>query len=252
MISRFFIYRPIFAAVVSIVIVILGSVALVSLPISRYPSISPPTIQVSAVYPGANAVTVAETVATPIEQEINGVEGMAFMSSVSSSDGSMALTIVFEVGTDLDTANVLVQNRVSLAETRLPEEVRRQGVSVKKQSPEITLFIAFYSPDDTLDSSFLHNFVKLNIEDEIKRVPGVGDVRTFGTGEFGMRIWLDPNRLKSRGLTRETSSRRCAPRTLRWRPARSVPRRSPTSRRSSSRSTPAAGSASPSSSRASS
>ncbi len=201
MISRFFIYRPVFAAVVSIVIVLLGAVALVTLPISRYPQISPPTIQVSAVYPGANAVTVAETVATPIEQEVNGVEGMAYMSSVSSSDGSMSLTIVFEVGTDLDTANVLVQNRVSTAETSLPEEVRRQGVTVKKQSPEITLFIAFYSPDDSLDSSFLHNFVKLNIEDEIKRVPGVGDVRTFGTGEFGMRIWLDPNLLKSRGLT---------------------------------------------------
>lgn len=201
MISRFFILRPIFAAVVSIVIVLLGTVALVSLPISRYPSISPPTIQVNAVYPGANAETIAETVATPIEQEINGVEGMAYMSSVSTADGTMSLTIVFEVGTDLDIANVLVQNRVSIAETRLPEEVRRQGVSVSKQSPEITLFVAFYSPDGSLDSSFLHNFVKLNIEDEIKRVNGVGDVRTFGTGEFGMRIWLDPNLLKSRGLT---------------------------------------------------
>lgn len=201
MISRFFILRPIFAAVVSIVIVLLGAVALVSLPISRYPSISPPTIQVSAIYPGANAETIAETVATPIEQEINGVEGMAYMSSVSTADGTMTLTIVFEVGTDLDIANVLVQNRVSIAETRLPEEVRRQGVSVSKQSPEITLFVAFYSPDGTLDSSFLHNFVKLNIEDEVKRVNGVGDVQTFGTGEFGMRIWLDPNLLKSRGLT---------------------------------------------------
>ncbi len=201
MISGYFIHRPVFAAVVSIVIVLLGAVALAALPISRYPQISPPTIQVSATYPGANAATVAETVATPIEQEINGVEGMAYMSSVSSSDGTMGLTVVFEVGTDLDTANVLVQNRVSTAETRLPEEVRRQGVTVKKQSPEITLFIAFYSPDGTLDSSFLHNFVKLNVEDEIKRVPGVGDVRTFGTGQFGMRIWLDPNLLKSRGLT---------------------------------------------------
>ncbi|MEM9167203.1 MAG: multidrug efflux RND transporter permease subunit [Planctomycetota bacterium] len=201
MISRFFIYRPVFAAVVSIVIVLLGAVALVSLPVSRYPSISPPTIAVSAVYPGANARTVAETVATPIEQEINGVEGMAFMSSVSSANGTMDLTVVFEVGTDLDTANVLVQNRVSTAETSLPEEVRRQGVTVKKRSPEITLFIAFSSPDGGLDSSDLHNFVKLNIEDEIKRVAGVGDVVTYGTGQFGMRVWLDPTLLKSRGLT---------------------------------------------------
>lgn len=201
MISRFFIDRPVFAAVLSIVIVLIGAIALMSLPVSRYPSISPPTITVSAVYPGANARTVAETVATPIEQEINGVEGMAYLSSVSSANGTMDLTVVFEVGTDLDTANVLVQNRVSTAETRLPEEVRRQGVTVKKRSPEITLFIAFSSPDGALDSSFLHNFVKLNIEDEIKRVPGVGDVQTYGTGEFGMRIWLDPTLLKSRGLT---------------------------------------------------
>ncbi|GAB5495999.1 MAG: multidrug efflux RND transporter permease subunit [Phycisphaerales bacterium] len=201
MISRFFIIRPIFAAVVSIVIVLLGLVALLALPISRYPSISPPTIQVSAVYPGADAETVAESVATPIEQEINGVEGMAFMTSSSTSEGSMTLTVVFDVGTDLDIANVLVQNRVSTAEIRLPEEVRRQGIKVSKQSPEIVQFIAFYSPDDTLDSGFLHNFVKLNIEDEVKRVPGVGDVTTFGTGEFGMRIWLDPFLLKGRGLT---------------------------------------------------
>ncbi|MEM7228583.1 MAG: efflux RND transporter permease subunit, partial [Planctomycetota bacterium] len=201
MFSKFFIYRPIFSAVVSIVLVILGAIALITLPISRYPQITPPTIEVSAVYPGANAVTIGETVATPIEQEVNGVENMAYMSSVSSADGTMNLTVTFEVGTDLDIANVLVQNRVNAAEARLPEEVRRQGVTVKKKSPEITLFVAFYSPDDSLDSSFLHNFVKLNIEDEIKRIPGVGDVQTFGTGEYGMRIWLDPDLLKSRSLT---------------------------------------------------
>ncbi|MHC5022378.1 MAG: efflux RND transporter permease subunit [Planctomycetota bacterium] len=201
MFSKFFIYRPIFAAVVSIVILILGGVALVTLPISRYPLITPPTIEVSATYPGANAVTIGETVATPIEQEVNGVEDMAYMTSVSSADGTMNLTVTFNVGTDLDMANVLVQNRVSTSEAKLPEEVRRQGVSVKKKSPEITLFVAFYSPDESLDSSFLHNFVKLNIEDEVKRVPGVGDVLTFGTGEYGMRVWLDPNLLKARGLT---------------------------------------------------
>ena len=201
MFSKFFIYRPIFAAVLSIVIVILGVVALVALPISRYPLITPPTIEVSAVYPGANAITIGETVATPIEQEVNGVEDMAYMTSVSSADGSMKLTVTFNVGTDLDMANVLVQNRVNTSESKLPEEVRRQGISVKKKSPEITLFVCFYSPDGSLDSSFLHNFVKLNIEDEIKRVPGVGDVITFGTGEYGMRIWLDPNLLKARDLT---------------------------------------------------
>jgi HAE1 family hydrophobic/amphiphilic exporter-1 len=201
MFSKFFIYRPIFAAVVSIVIVILGLVALVALPVARYPEISPPTIQVSAVYPGANAQTIAETVATPIEQEVNGVENMAYMSSTSSADGTMNLDITFNVGTNLDMANVLVQNRVAVAESRLPEEVRRQGVKVKKRSPDIVLFVSFFSPDGSLDSSFLHNFVKLNVEDEVKRVNGVGDVQTFGTGEYGMRIWLDPLLLKQRGLT---------------------------------------------------
>ncbi len=201
MFSKFFIYHPIFASVISIVIVIMGGVSLVTLPIARYPDIVPPTITVSATYPGANAVTVGETVATPIEQEVNGVENMAYMSSISTANGTMDLTVTFEVGTDLDMANVLVQNRVSVAESRLPEEARRQGIKVKKKSPEITMMISFYSPDESVDSSFLHNFVKQNIEDEIKRVKGVGDVLTYGTGEFGMRIWLDPVALKQRDLT---------------------------------------------------
>ncbi|MCA9416597.1 MAG: efflux RND transporter permease subunit, partial [Candidatus Omnitrophica bacterium] len=139
MFSHFFIHRPVFAGVISIIIVILGGIAMIVLPIARYPQIAPPTIQVSTLYPGANAETVANTVATPLEQEINGVEGMLYMSSTSSNDGSLNITITFEVGTNLDMANVLVQNRVSLAENRLPEEVKRQGVSVKKQSTEITI-----------------------------------------------------------------------------------------------------------------
>ncbi|MEN8151517.1 MAG: efflux RND transporter permease subunit [Planctomycetota bacterium] len=199
--SKFFIHHPIAASVVSILILILGGVAMVALPVARYPDITPPTIQVKAFYPGASAETIGETVATPIEQEVNGVEGMIYMTSASAADGSMSLDVSFEVGVDLDMANVLVQNRVNTASAKLPEDVRRQGVTVKKKSPEIMFFVTFFSPDGAYDSGFLHNFAKLKIEDEIKRVYGVGDVMTFGSGEYGMRIWLDPSKMKSRGLT---------------------------------------------------
>jgi len=199
--SKFFIYHPIAATVISILFIIVGVVAMTALPIARYPEITPPTIEVTATYPGASAATIGETVATPLEQEINGVENMIYMSSTSAADGTMTLNVSFEVGVDLDMANVLVQNRVNTAMPKLPEDVRRQGVMVKKKSPEIMFFVCFYSPDEKLDSGFLHNFAKLSIEDEIKRVSGVGDVKTFGSGEFGMRIWLDPGRMKSRGLT---------------------------------------------------
>jgi len=199
--SKFFIYHPIAAAVVAILTMLVGGLAITALPVARYPEITPPTIEVTATYPGASAVTIGETVATPIEQEVNGVEKMIYMSSTSAADGTMNLNVSFEVGVDLDMANVLVQNRVNTASPKLPEDVRRQGVMVKKKSPEIMFFVCFYSPDGKLDSSFLHNFVKLSIEDEIKRVDGVGDVKTFGSGEFGMRVWLDPGRMKSRGLT---------------------------------------------------
>ena len=201
MFSRIFIRRPIFASVISIVIVIIGGVAMAALPIARYPEIAPPTVEVKATYPGANAKTVAETVATPIEQEVNGVENMAYMSSVSSADGQMTLTVTFDVGTDVDMANVLVQNRVSTAEPKLPQEAMRQGVTVKKKSNEITLFVALYSPEGSHDAIFLNNYAMLFIRDEIARVTGVGDVVVFGAGEYGMRIWLDPERLKTRGLT---------------------------------------------------
>ncbi|MGI9240061.1 MAG: efflux RND transporter permease subunit, partial [Verrucomicrobiales bacterium] len=186
MFSLFFIRRPIFASVISIFIVVVGLVALAALPIARYPDIAPPTIQVSATYPGADASTVADTVATPIEQEVNGVEGMIYMSSVSANDGSMTLTVTFEPGTDLDIANVLTQNRVSVAQSRLPEEVMRQGVTVKKKSTETVVYIGFSSPGGTFDDAQLSNFVWQNIRDELTRVDGVGDVQVFGVGQYSM------------------------------------------------------------------
>jgi len=201
MFSIFFIRRPIFAAVISIVIVVVGLVAMMALPIARYPDIAPPTVKITAIYPGADARTIAETVAAPIEQEVNGVEGMIYMQSVSANDGSMNLTVTFEPGTDLDTANVLTQNRVAVAEARLPEEVKRQGVTVKKQSTDVVMYIGFSSPGGTWDDEYLSNFVNQRIKDEIARVPGVGNAQVFGAGQFSMRVWLDPQRLISYGLT---------------------------------------------------
>jgi HAE1 family hydrophobic/amphiphilic exporter-1 len=199
--SAIFIRRPIFASVISIVIVLVGLVAMVALPIARYPEVAPPTIQVSAIYPGANAEVVAETVATPIEQEVNGVEDMAYMTSTNSADGNMVLTVTFEVGTDLDMANVLVQNRVSTAQPKLPQEVMRQGVTVKKKSAEITLFVAVYSPDERYSDLFLNNYATLYLRDELARIRGVGDVSIFGAGDYSMRVWLDPDKLRAVGLT---------------------------------------------------
>mgnify|MGYP002814455822 CR=1 FL=1 len=195
MFSRIFIERPIFASVISITIVLLGIVSIGKLPIARYPQIAPPTINVEAVYPGANAATIAETVAAPIEEQVNGVENMLYMTSTSSDDGTMNLSIVFEIGTDLDMANVLVQNRVAAAEPGLPEDVKRQGIETKKKSSETTLFISVYSPGQVLDALFLQNYATLQLIDPIKRVDGVGDVSIFGVGDYGMRIWLDPDRI---------------------------------------------------------
>ena len=200
MFSRIFIHRPIFASVISIVIVIMGSVSMVALPIARYPEVAPPTVEVTATFPGANAQTVAESVATPIEREVNGVENMAYMTSTSSADGAMSLNVTFDIGTDVDMANVLVQNRVSVAEPQLPEEVKRQGIKVKKKSNDITLFVCVFSPEGTRDDLFLRNYTNLAIKDEISRVKGVGDVMVFGSEDFGMRVWLDPDALTARGL----------------------------------------------------
>ncbi len=201
MFSRFFIDRPIFASVISIVIVIAGLVTMRTLPIAQYPEISPPTVQVSANYPGANAEVVAETVAQPIEEQVNGVEGMLYMSSTSTNTGSYNLTVTFEVGTDLDMAAVLVQNRVTIAEPTLPEEVKRLGVSTKKQSTNILLIASLFAPDEDYDTLYLSNYATLRIKDELARIDGVGDVRVFGARDYSMRIWLDADQLKARQLT---------------------------------------------------
>lgn len=200
-IAHFFIDRPIFATVISIIIVIIGALAYFNLPIEQYPQVVPPTIRVTASYPGANAKTVAETVATPIEQEVNGVEGMLYMDSQSTDDGQMRLTITFKLGTDLDLAQVLVQNRVAIAEPRLPEEVRRIGITTIKNSPDLMLVINIYSPDNKYDQTFLGNYAVLQIRDKIRRIEGVGEVRLVGANEYAMRVWLDPDRMNGYGLT---------------------------------------------------
>jgi HAE1 family hydrophobic/amphiphilic exporter-1 len=201
MFSQFFIERPIFANVIAIVTVLLGALALWTLPIEQYPNITPPTIQVSATYPGANASVVADTVATPIEQQVNGVENMMYMTSSSSSDGSYALTVTFNIGTDLDEAQVLVQNRVALAEALLPEDVKRQGVTVRKQSTNIILVLSLVSPTGQYDSLFLSNYATLRLRDALSRIDGVGNVTVFGTAQYSMRVWLDPDKLQARRLT---------------------------------------------------
>jgi multidrug efflux pump len=201
MLSNFFIDKPIFATVLSIVIVIMGLVAYTQLPIAQYPEVAPPTVQVTAIYPGANAKTVAETVATPIEQEVNGVERMLYMSSRCTNDGQMYLDVTFEVGTNLDMAQVLVQNRVSIAEAKLPDEVKRQGVTTKKKSPAILLCVNLISPDASYDQLYLSNFAMMTIKDELARIKGVGDVAFLGPRDYSMRIWLDPHKLAFRLMT---------------------------------------------------
>jgi len=198
---HFFIDRPIFAGVISIVITLVGVIALSTLPIAQYPQIAPPTIQVTTNYPGANAKVVSETVATPIEQQVNGVENMLYMSSQSTSDGNMTLSITFKLGTNLDTAQVLVQNRVAIAIPVLPAGVQRIGVTTKKQSPDITMVVHLVSPDRSLDQLFTSNYALLQIRDELARVDGVGDINVFGAREYSMRIWLDPHKASARGLT---------------------------------------------------
>src|SRR6266498_3738479 len=198
---HFFIDRPIFAGVISIVITLVGVIALSTLPIAQYPEIAPPTIQVTTSYPGANAKVVSETVATPIEQQVNGVENMLYMSSQSTSDGNMTLSITFKLGTNLDTAQVLVQNRVAIAIPVLPPDVQRIGVTTKKQSPDITMVVHLVSPDGSLDSLFTSNYALLQIRDELARLDGVGDINVFGAREYSMRLWLDPHQLSARGLT---------------------------------------------------
>jgi multidrug efflux pump len=200
-ISRFFIDRPIFAAVLSIVTVVLGAIAYLSLPVAQYPDVVPPTIVVQASYPGAPPEVIADTVATPIEQEVNGVEDMLYMSSQSTTDGTMTLTITFKLGTDLDKAQVLTQNRVAIAEPRLPEDVRRIGVTTLKSSPDLLMVVHMLSPDNRYDQLYIGNYALIQVRDALRRLDGVGDVNLFGLREYSMRIWLDPGRLSSRDLT---------------------------------------------------
>ncbi|QDV32722.1 efflux RND transporter permease subunit [Tautonia plasticadhaerens] len=201
MFTEFFIKRPIAAAVLSILTVLLGGIALTSLPVAQYPEITPPTVSVTTTFPGAGAQTVADTVASEIEKEVNGVEDMLYMSSVSTSDGMYTLNVTFEVGTDLDNAQVLTQNRVSTAEAKLPDEVKRNGVTTKKKSPSITLCVNLVSPDSRYDQLYLSNFATLQVKDELARLPGVGDVTFLGEREYSMRVWLDPDRLSALDLT---------------------------------------------------
>ncbi|MBP3960577.1 efflux RND transporter permease subunit [Gemmata sp. G18] len=201
MFSRFFIDRPIFASVLSIVITLAGVLALLNLPVAQYPEISPPSISVSISYPGASAQVVADTVAAPIEQQVNGVEGMLYMSSQSGNDGSYSLSVTFEIGTDLNTALVMVQNRVMLAMPQLPSEVQLQGITIRKKTPDILQVISFYSPDNRYDIIYMSNFATVNVRDELLRIDGVSDINVFGQRDYSMRAWLDPQKLAARGLT---------------------------------------------------
>src|SRR5262245_38988371 len=199
--ANFFIRRPIVAIVISIIIVLMGLFTLKSLSIEQYPFLAPPTIRVTATYPGASAVAVEQSVATPIQQQVNGVDSIIYMKSSNTSDGRMQLDVNFEVGVDQDTANVLTQNRVSSAQARLPQEVIQQGVTVKKQSPSILMLISLYSPNGTYDANFLINYCGINVRDQLLRIPGIAQVDLFGGTDYGMRIWLRPDKLAKLGLT---------------------------------------------------
>jgi hydrophobic/amphiphilic exporter-1 (mainly G- bacteria), HAE1 family len=200
MISKFFIERPVLANVLAIIMILLGAVALFNLPVAQYPDVVPPTVQVTTRYPGAGARTVVDTVALPIEQQVNGVEGMLYMQSYAGADGTYTLTVTFKIGTDLNFAQVLVQNRVASALSQLPQSVQAQGVQVQKRSTAILLFVTLTSPDGSYDSLYMSNYGTIKLKDELARLPGVGNVAVFGAGQYSMRIWLDPNKLQIRGL----------------------------------------------------
>ena len=234
--SHFFIARPIFAAVVAMVITIIGAIGYTGLGVTQLPEITPPTITVNASYPGASAQTVADTVAAPIEQEINGVEGMIYMASQSTSDGNLSLTVTFDVGTDIDRAQVLVQNRVSAAERRLPDEVRRNGLTVRKRSPDLLLAVHLISPDKTYDQVYISNYGLLNVRDRLMRLYGVADVSAVRRARiFHARLARPRADRRARPHRGAGARRACARRTCRWRAARWASRRSTTRTPSSSR-----------------
>src|SRR5580693_6057889 len=199
--SHYFIKRPIFAGVLSIGIFVMGLLALFKLPISEYPEVVPPTVVVRATYPGATPKTIAETVASPLEQSVNGAEGSLYMFSQATGDGVMTLTVTFALGTDINRAQVDVQNRVSQALPKLPEEVRDLGVSTTKQSPDLTMVVHLFSPSGRYDDVYIRNYATLQVKDVLARIPGAGDVEVFGSGDYAMRIWLDPDKVAARNLT---------------------------------------------------
>src|SRR6516165_10011587 len=201
MFSRFFIDRPIFATVISVVITLAGFVAVWTLPVAQYPEVTPPTVQVTALYPGANAKTVQDTVAAPIEAQVSGVEGMLYMNSRCTNDGSYNLTVTFRLGMDSDMAQVLVQNRVSLALPVIPPLVQNEGISVKKMSPNTLMIVNLISPDGQYDSTFLSNYATIYIKDELGRLPGVAGITYLGQRDYSLRAWLDPQKLASRNLS---------------------------------------------------
>ena len=200
-ISRFFVDRPIFAGVLSVLFLLAGLIAMWRLPISEYPEVVPPSIVVEAKFPGANPAEIAETVASPLEEQINGVEGMLYINSLATTDGNLSLTVTFEIGTDPDLAQQKVQNRVSQAEPRLPDIVRQLGVTVSKRSPDLTMVVHLLSPNDRYDMLYLRNYATLNVKDRLARIKGVGQVGLFGSGDYAMRVWLNPDRVAELGLT---------------------------------------------------
>src|ERR1700749_3591132 len=200
MISKFFIERPVLSNVIAILMILIGGVCLFRLAVAQYPDVVPPTVQVTTRYPGASAKTVIDTVALPIEQQVNGVEDMLYMQSYAASDGTYSLTVTFKIGTDLNFAQVLVQNRVSSALSQLPASVQNQGVTVQQKSTSILQIVTLTSPDKKYDSLYLSNYATINLVNELSRIPGVGNVNVFGVGEYSMRIWLDPQKLYARAL----------------------------------------------------
>src|SRR6201981_3905461 len=199
--AKFFIHRPVFAIVISLVILLAGGISISTLPIAQYPPISPPTVEVEINYPGANAETVEQSIATNVEAEVNGAENMIYMSSKSSSDGRYVLTCTFNVGANLDLANVDINNRVNKATAKLPPEAIAYGISVKKKSPDILLAISIYSPDKTYDDTFLSNYTSINLVDPIARIPGVGSTMIVGQRDYAMRFWVGPDNVAKLGLT---------------------------------------------------
>ena len=199
--GRLSINQPILAMVLSIVLLIVGAIAYPTLPVSEYPQVAPPTVVVTTQYPGASAQTVSDTVAAPIEQEINGVEDMLYMYSQATSDGQLNITVTFKLGTDLDKAQVLVQNRVAIAQPRLPEEVQRNGVVTRKNSPDILLVVFMLSPDNSYDQLYISNYALLQVRDQLLRLDGIGDITIFGARDYSMRLWLDPDKIATLGMT---------------------------------------------------